>query len=152
MTPSKMREKVIIERAKWIRQMLAGLRSLPLDTYDVFSSDPRNFASAESYLRRGLEALLDLGRHVLAKGFGEAVAEYKQISRELVKFEILSKEHSEKLRILAGYRNRMVHFYHEITGHELYEICSQELGDIEQVLEEILTWIKNHPDMIDKTL
>ncbi len=83
---------------------------------------------------------------------GEAVAEYKQISRELVKFEILSKEHSEKLRILAGYRNRMVHFYHEITDHELYEICSQELGDIEQVLEEILTWIKNHPDMIDKTL
>jgi len=32
-------------------------------------SDPRNVASAESYLRRGLEALLDLGRHLLAKGF-----------------------------------------------------------------------------------
>jgi len=147
-----MREKIIVERAKWIRQMFAGLRSLPLNNYDLFSSDPRNFASAESYLRRGLEALLDLGRHVLAKGFGEAVTEYKQISLELVKFDILSTENSEKLRLLAGYRNRLVHFYHEISDHELYEICSKELGDIEQVLEEILTWIKNHPDMIDKIL
>ena len=152
MTPSKMREKVIVERAKWIRQMLDGLRSLPLDSYRTFSSDPRNVASAESYLRRGLEALLDLGRHVLAKGFGEAVTEYKQISMALVKFEILSKENSEKLRLLAGYRNRMVHFYHEISNHELYEICSKELGDIEQVLEVLLTWIKNHPDMINRAL
>ena len=152
MTPSKMREKVVVERAKWISQMLDGLRSLPLNNYRAFSSDPRNFASAESYLRRSLEALLDLGRHVLAKGFGGAVTEYKQISSELLKFGILSKENSEKLRLLAGYRNRMVHFYHEISNHELYEICSKELGDIEQVLEDILTWIKNHPDMIDKTL
>lgn len=36
------------------------------------------------------------------------------------------------LKILAGYRNRMVHFYHEITPKELYEICSGELEDIEE--------------------
>ena len=152
MTPSKMREKVVIERARWIRRMLSDLRSLPLDDYPAFSSDSRNIASAESYLRRGLEALLDLGRHVLAKGFGEVVAEYKQISRELVRHNVLSEERAEKLRILAGYRNRMVHFYHEISDGELYEICSQELGDIEQVLKAILKWIKDHPDKIDKTL
>ena len=30
----------------------------------MFRADPRNVAAAESYLRRALEALLDLGRPV----------------------------------------------------------------------------------------
>lgn len=39
--------------------------------------------ATESYLRRCLEALLDLARHTLAKGFRRAPAEYRSITREL---------------------------------------------------------------------
>jgi len=83
MTPSGLREKIIVERAAWIRKMIKGIQGLPLDSKESFLSDPRNAASAESYLRRALEALMDLGRHVLAKGFGKAVTEYKDIPRVL---------------------------------------------------------------------
>jgi len=83
MTPSGIREKIIVEKTAWIRKMIEGVQALPLDSMDSFSSDPRNVASAESYLRRALEALMDLGRHILAKGFGRAVTEYKEIPREL---------------------------------------------------------------------
>ena len=77
------------EEISWIREMIQSIRSLPLGSYDEFSADPRNIASAESYLRRGLEALLDLGRHILAKGFAVAVTEYKEIGKSLVGQEIL---------------------------------------------------------------
>jgi len=73
-----LQEKVITERVAWIREMLAGIRSLPLASYEEFVSDRRNIAAAESYLRRALEALLDLGRHLLAKGFALAVSEYRE--------------------------------------------------------------------------
>lgn len=63
--------------------MLAGLRALPLESLEAFASDPRNTASAESYLRRALEGLLDLGRHVLTKGFGRATMEYEEIAEGL---------------------------------------------------------------------
>ena len=56
------------------------------------------------------------------------------------------------LRILAGYRNRMVHFYHEISSQELYEICTKDVEDIEEVLKGMLTWINEHPEMIDRTI
>ncbi|MFX0202573.1 MAG: DUF86 domain-containing protein [Candidatus Hodarchaeota archaeon] len=152
MTPSKLREKVISERVEWIRRMVTELNSLPVENYDTFHSDSKNFAAAESYLRRALEALFDLGRHILSKGFGEGVPEYKQIAHELLKVGVLSKEEAETLRILAGYRNRMVHFYNGISDQEIYEICTQELGDIEHLLEAILRWIKQHPDMIERSL
>lgn len=69
MTPSPLRADIVADRVGWIRRMLEGLRSLPLQTPAAFEADARN-AAAESSLRRALEALLDLGRHVLAKGFG----------------------------------------------------------------------------------
>jgi uncharacterized protein YutE (UPF0331/DUF86 family) len=56
------------------------------------------------------------------------------------------------LKILAGYRNRMVHFYHEVTPRELYEICKNELGDIQKVKEAFASWIHAHPDYVNDAL
>jgi uncharacterized protein YutE (UPF0331/DUF86 family) len=152
MTPSRLREKVITERTDWIRKMVRGVRSLPTASYETFISDPRNTASAESYLRRGLEALLDLGRHVLAKGFGKAVVEYKEISRELVKEGVLSDREADVMFTIAGYRNRMVHFYGEISDAELYDICTNQIDDIELALAAILSWVNAHPEKINRDL
>ena len=152
MTPSQLRAKVIAERVAWINRMLANLRRLPLDSYVTFRSDPRNIAAAESYLRRALEALLDLGRHVLAKGFGQAVAEYKDIAINLVQSSVLDQKKGDLLRQMAGYRNRLVHFYHEISDQELYEISTARLNDIEMLLAAMTDWMKSHPEMIDQSL
>jgi len=62
MTPGQLRAKIVAERAAWIRRMVAFLRALPGESFETFQSDSRNIAAAESYLRRALEALLDLGR------------------------------------------------------------------------------------------
>lgn len=63
MTPSRLDARVVAERLPWIEEMIAGIRSLPLESQAAFVADARNVAAAESYLRRALEALLDLGRH-----------------------------------------------------------------------------------------
>jgi hypothetical protein len=109
-------------RAREVQEWVAGRqaelpsgsadRSLPLGDQQKFFSDTRNVWTAEACLRRGLEALFDLGRHILAKGFGKGVTEYKEIAAELKVQGVLSQDDAELLRTLAGYRNRLVHFYH----------------------------------------
>ncbi len=152
MTPSRLKETVVLDRIRWVRKMLTSLQDLPLKTWDAFNADDHISAAAESYLRRGLEALLDLGRHLLAKGFGVAPPEYKSIAITLGEKGVLTKEQTALFIKMAGYRNRLVHFYHEISRKELYEICSQRLGDIESILEAIQTWIDSHPQKIDRSL
>ncbi len=152
MTPEPLRSKIIADRADWIRRMLGRLRALPTDNFEAFQSDPRNMAAAESYLRRSLEALLDLGRHVLSKGFAQPVSEYREIGPALVSAGVLDDQQGRLLRQMAGYRNRMVHFYHEISQRELYDIVTMELGDVDRALEAILDWLRNHPEMIDRAL
>ena len=107
MTPGSVRPELVAERAAWIREMIASVRRLPLASFDEFASDARNVAAAESYVRRALEALLDLGRHVLAKGFGRAPAEYKDIAVALGDDGVLDRAMAQQLVQVAGYRNRI---------------------------------------------
>jgi uncharacterized protein YutE (UPF0331/DUF86 family) len=132
--------------------MIAEIRALPLATYKEFSANQRDVWAAESCLRRALEAIFDLGRHILAKGFGQGVTEYKQIASELEKAGVLSNSQARLLSTLAGYRNRLVHFYHEITFEELYEICRVNLDDLLKIKNAFLQWVNNNPDQIDETL
>jgi len=122
-SPGKLSKRVIGDRLAWLDKMVAEIRALPLDSYEEFSANRRDVWAAESCLRRALEAIFDLGRHILAKSFGQGVTEYKQIAYELDRAGVLSHSRARLLSTLAGYRNRLVHFYHEVTSEELYEIC-----------------------------
>ena len=152
MTTGMIRTAIVTERVAWVRKMLEGIRNLPLASYEQFISDARTPAAAESYLRRALEAVLDLGRHVLAKGFALAPAEYKEVADELVRTAVLSEQAGALLRQMAGYRNRLVHFYHEVSQEELHLICSRRLSEIELICEEIVTWLKKHPEKTDTAI
>lgn len=152
MTPTKIKTRVLLEKVAWIRRMLDSMRQLPTDSFAGFRQDPRNIAAMESFLRRALEALLDLGRHILAKRFGEGVVEYKAIATALGEREVLSPGSVAILVEMAGYRNRLTHFYNEVTAEELYEILTTRTGDIETVLDEILAWVRSHPQAVDDAL
>ena len=68
MTPTLISRRVVVDRLNWAMRMVATIQDLPLADRDVFFADNRNVWTTDSCLRRALEALLDLGRHILAKG------------------------------------------------------------------------------------
>ncbi len=152
MTPGSVSKRIIIDRLTWIENMVAEINALPLNNHQAFFSDTRNLWTAESCLRRALEALFDLGRHILAKGFGIGVSEYKEIAHGLSDHGVLSYQDGELLSVMAGYRNRLVHFYHEIGPEELYEISKTGLGDLEHIAEAYRAWLGKHPEFLDETL
>jgi uncharacterized protein YutE (UPF0331/DUF86 family) len=152
MTPSKISERIVADRLDWATRMLSIIRELPLEDRAAFFADERNIWTADSCLRRALEALFDLGRHILARGFGEAPAEYKEVASILGKHDVLSTDDVSLLRTLAGYRNRLVHFYHEVSAEELYDICANNLNDVDRIIAAYRIWIRQHPEKFDNTL
>jgi len=123
MSPGEIDSKVVAQRIFWISQMTDALKDLHLEEKAAFLADRHKVAAAESYLRRALEALFDIGRHILAKRFAYPATEYKEIAKGLSENRVLVENEAELMRRMAGYRNRMVHFYHEISPEELHEIC-----------------------------
>jgi uncharacterized protein YutE (UPF0331/DUF86 family) len=143
---------MVAAKAELIRAMLAGIETLPLASEAELTADVRMVAAGESFLWRSLETLFDLGRHVLAKGFGKVVPEYAVVAAELGAEGILSPESTMKLRQMAGYRNRLVHAYEAVTPGELYGILTKDRGDVAAILTMIQQWIAAHPEICDEAL
>jgi len=152
MMARRISRRIVFDRLEWIEQMLVKINALPLENREDFFSDERNIWTVESCLRRALEALLDVGRHILAKQFASGITEYKQIATELQRQGVLNPEEGGILRTLAGYRNRMVHFYHEIGPDELYQIAKTNLDDIRKIASAIMGWIEEHPEFVQDDL
>ena len=152
MSPGSISRSIVADRLDWINKMIKEIESLPLNDYETFTKDKGNIWSAESCLRSSLEALMDLGRHIIAKGFGRGVSEYKEIASAMEKERVLNAKDSAIFKTMAGYRNSMIHFYHEISDKELFEICSSHLSDITYISGVIKKWINDHQEMIDNSL
>ena len=152
MSPGYIRTKTVTAKAEVIREMLAAIETLPLASEAEFAADPRMIAAGESFLRRSLEGLLDLGRHVISKGFRKVVPDFASVADELAARGVLTPQSAAKLRLMARYRNRMVHFYDEIRSPELYGILARERSDLTEILTALQSWVAAHPELRDDEL
>ncbi len=143
MVISSLNIKLIEDRLGLINQCLFKLKKLSTLPKDNFLNSEAP-AIAESYLRRSLEAIFDTGRHIIAKTAQKPVVEYKEIPVKLAELGIIPVEFANRLRLMAGYRNRLVHFYHEVTEEESYRIIQENLGDIEEFLRLVKNFIEKY--------
>lgn len=138
-------KQFVNERLTLIKSYLKELKELSKIKKDTFISQKIYSAATESYLRRILESIFDIGRHILAKkGYTELSTEYKSIAKGLIKIGAVNKEMEEKLVQMAGYRNRLVHMYNLVSEEELYQIIQSDLKDIESFIKSIKSFLSSH--------
>jgi uncharacterized protein YutE (UPF0331/DUF86 family) len=137
-TTGRVNLKVVGDLLQGVDDCLAGLRSLPAGSLEDFTADFRSPAAAESFLRRAIQGLFDVLRHLLAKGYGQGALEYKELARLAAEKGLIHDPAlAEVLRKLGGFRNRLTHFYQEVTAAELYGILRDEIGDVEGIVAEL---------------
>ncbi|MEW6741335.1 MAG: DUF86 domain-containing protein [Planctomycetota bacterium] len=137
MTPGLVDLKIVADRASAVRTCVDLLRAKAQLSDEEFQAHPDHAAATESYLRRSLEALCDIGRHLLAKGFAEAASEYAEVAIKCGNRGLLTPDRANLFRRMVGYRNRLVHRYAEITPGELHRISQSHLQDLLDVLADL---------------
>lgn len=138
MTPGTVDLKVVGDRLQIVVTCLHDLRGIPHGSFDEFISDRRNPLASDAALRRALEALFDVARHLLAKGKGRAGLEYREVAFLAGEHGLIEDpELADRFHAMAGYRNRLTHHYEKVTELELFGIVSEHLGDIEAIAESL---------------
>jgi uncharacterized protein YutE (UPF0331/DUF86 family) len=133
-----LNKEVIQARVSYIEDSLKSLGRFKGISYKEFHSNSDNFRIAFYDLHRALEAVMEIGSHILSRIPGARPTSYKDIPRLLEKHKIIPGDSAtNQLEKMAGYRNRMVHFYGEITEEEIYNIIQQELEDFHTFLAHI---------------
>lgn len=145
-------KNILQTRISYIEDSLNSLERFKAISFEEFHSNSDNFRIAFYDLHRALEAVFDIGTHILSRIPGARPSSYKDIPRLLEKHKIIPTDFAlNKLTKMAGYRNRMVHFYGEITEKEIYNIIQNELSDFIFFCAQIEKLLKN-PENYDLTV
>lgn len=130
-------EQVIENRLRLIDEYLTRLRKFQ-DMNKTEFAKTRNNNAAAWQLRSALEATFDICGHILSRIPGVSVSKYKKMAVEMGEQGILPEDFAEgSLYEMGGYRNRMTHFYNEITPKEMYNIIQNDLEDFEFFMKNI---------------
>jgi uncharacterized protein YutE (UPF0331/DUF86 family) len=128
-----VRPEVIRKRLNKIDEYLVVLQRLQRYGRDEFLSDPERYGSAERFLHLAIEALLDMGNHVIAdEGLG-VVDWYSDVPRIFLEKGLISSELSQKWIRMIGFRNTLVHGYMDVDRTIVYEVLQNGLRDIEEL-------------------
>jgi len=138
MTGKPLEKSIILKRVNGIQAEIAQLEKLARTPIEQFTQESIEFRLAQYHLHRTLEGVFHISAHILSRIPGAQATEYKELARKLGEYGIVDKNFANtKLVEMAKYRNRLVHFYAEVTPQEVHEILEKDLGDFDIFLSSI---------------
>ena len=95
--------------------------------------DPERYGSAERFLQLAIEAIIDMGNHVIADSELGVVNWYSDIPKIMAEKEFISSALEEKWISMIGFRNTLVHEYIDIDRKIVYNVLQNNLKDLEEL-------------------
>jgi uncharacterized protein YutE (UPF0331/DUF86 family) len=128
-----VRPEILRKRMNKLDEYLKVLRQLQRYEREEFLSEPEHYGSAERFLHLSIEALLDMGNHVIADENMGVVDWYSDVPKLFASKGFISSDLCEKWIRMIGFRNTLVHEYIDIDRAIVFEILQNGLEDIEQL-------------------
>ncbi len=137
MPPLKIEADVVLKRVNGIQAELRELVELGKQPFEEFKGGV-GFKLVHYHLHRAFEGVFHISGHILSRIPGAQATEYKELAEKLGEYGVIDKEFADtKLTEMAKYRNRLVHFYAEVTPEELYGILQHNLEDFDVFLSAV---------------
>lgn len=143
----------LLPRIQGIQEDLVALKKIKEMPLNAFEHSPY-FGDANFRLHRILEGIFNIGNHILIRmpGAARGLTRYGDIAEQLGQHKIVPKDFANGvLKKMAGYRNRLVHGYAQITPEETQSLLRNHLNDIEDYLKHIKA-VMEHPDQWGLTI
>jgi uncharacterized protein YutE (UPF0331/DUF86 family) len=120
------RARRVLEALASYRNRLASLRDLPLEEYLAQQ------AFAGRYLVQvSAQTCIDLANHVIASSGWRAPRDFRDMFTVLEENGVVDPDLGERLRALAGLRNRLVHLYEDVDDSLVYRALDSGLSDLD---------------------
>lgn len=126
--------EIVRRRLRLLERYLKRLRQIR-DTTDLatFLADSDRQDIAERNLQLAIEAVLDIGQHIIASSSWGPVEEYADVFSILAKHNVLPEPLLPRVRNMSGFRNLLVHEYAELDHARVFEMIQTRLDDLEEL-------------------
>lgn len=125
-----------------IKENLSELEKMKDLSFDELSGNARDLAAAKYFIRTSIEAMIDIGAHIIAKNLLGVPSTNVEIISLLAQKGIIPQEHLEVYMKMVKYRNRLTHFYHEVSVDEIHQIIQTHIEDFESFIRDIVMYLE----------
>lgn len=125
-----VRPEIIQKRLARIEEYLTILERLSRYPDDVFLADPEKYGSAERFLQLAIEALNDIGSHLVADQNLGVLESARDIPRALREKRGLDERLAATWVRMIGFRNILVHDYLEVDRRIVRQVLLAHVPDI----------------------
>ncbi|MEN6589858.1 MAG: DUF86 domain-containing protein [Fervidobacterium sp.] len=125
-----------------IQRALNNLVELSKIAKEEFLSDFKYYDSAKYNLQVAIEAMIDVGNHIISRLGYESPKTYADTFEILSKHGILPQGKVGNFKLVAKFRNRIVHFYDDLSEEEVYQILLHNLDDFRDFLKDISSFLE----------
>ncbi len=128
-----VRAEVIRKRLNKLDEYIAILRRVKRYSFDDFMADPERYGSAERFLHLAIEAITDMGNHIIADLELGVVNSYSDIPAIIANKGYLSPSLEEKWIGMIGFRNILAYEYIDIDRKIVYDVLQNNIDDFEEL-------------------
>lgn len=135
----------IIARIEDIKNAVLELQKFQPMSWEEFLSKKENFHLACYWLRIAIEAILTIGTHILSRLPSNGTKkDYTQVILSLADYDVLPRDFAQKIKGMAGYRNRLVHLYWKVKPEEIFATLKSELPDFYEFINYIKEFLEKN--------
>ncbi len=129
--------EVIVARLELLRLNVRRLRDVLAAGREAFLAEEDLFLKAERCLQVALQAMLDIGNHLIASEGLARPHGYEDIVPSLARAGLIDAALAKQLRGAAGMRNILVHAYLRIDHELIFTELERDLPSLEEFARQI---------------
>ena len=136
-----VRPEIIRKRLNKLDEYLAILENARRYSWEEFVADPERYGSVERFLHLSLEALQDMGNHIIADLELGVVDRSRDIPEIFAKQRWIDEAMKDTWIRMIGFRNILVHDYLEVDRRIVYETLQHRLDDLKQIRDVFVQFL-----------
>lgn len=133
--------EVLRKRPQKLSEYLRILESNRKYSFTDYSTDPERYGSTERFLQLAIEAVNDMGNHVIADNELGIVNRSADIPNLLKEEGNIDADLRDQWIKMIGFRNILVHDYLEIDLKIVYEVLQNHLSTLQRIQRSLARYL-----------
>lgn len=135
----------VLQKIAFINEQIDDINHLTSTKKYVEISNNKLLIKGIKYsLQTAIEAMIDIAFHIVSKQYSYAPEDARDAFLAMKKNGIINDTDYRKYSLMVGFRNRMVHLYHNVSDERVYEFSVSNLKDFDSFTNTIKS-------LLDKT-
>jgi uncharacterized protein YutE (UPF0331/DUF86 family) len=135
-------QDIVLRMLNNVEGYMSELRMANDITHQKYIVDIRMQRFVERTLQIAVEACLDAAHHIISDEGWREPNSYADAFAVLAENGVISESDAETYRLMAQFRNKIVHYYEKVDPEQVFAVFTGHLGDFDGFVKSVREWMR----------